>query len=307
MNQDVIGKLQAPFTYEEVEAKIQVTTKDKTKGMVVFYLDSRAIQSRLDVTVGPFNWSNHYSSWQDKAQICGISIYDKEREEWIAKYDGAENTGIEAVKGGLTDAFKRAAVLWGIGRYLYQMDGVWVEIEQRGNSSVIKDNQQCKLKAAYEAAVNKIFGSSANQKSSGGKTSGNTGIGSTNSSKKQQPSANTQSNQQPPAPPVQQGSSKEQQPPIPQTPVPQTQNSEQDSSATAPPASDFKIHNIKPAGNGSQLLELCDENGEILAAYVKPGAQGIVVGAHMRNVQIEEKNNSYGKYNLIADYEIAAA
>ncbi|WP_263317101.1 Rad52/Rad22 family DNA repair protein, partial [Enterobacter hormaechei] len=51
---------------------------------------------------------------------CGISI--KVEGEWITKWDAAENTQVEAVKGGRSGAMKRAAVQWGIGRYLYNLE-----------------------------------------------------------------------------------------------------------------------------------------------------------------------------------------
>ena len=38
---------------------------------------------------------------------------------WVTKSDGAEDSTIEAVKGAYSDSFKRAAVKWGIARYLY--------------------------------------------------------------------------------------------------------------------------------------------------------------------------------------------
>jgi hypothetical protein len=165
MDQDsIIKRLKEPFTCKEIEWKIQTTTQDKARGMAVAYIDSRAIQKRLDEVVGTFNWQNAYAPWQDKAQICGLSIHNAERGEWVTKFDGAENTDYEPIKGGLSDAFKRAAILWGIGRYLYELDGVWVEIEQRGKSYIIKENQFTKLDAAYNSAVAKIFGTSVSGK-----------------------------------------------------------------------------------------------------------------------------------------------
>ena len=316
MNQDIMKSLGEPFSFEEIEAKIQVTSKDKSTGLAVFYLDSRAIQKRLDEVVGPLNWSNDYSPWQDKAQICGISIYNEERKEWVTKHDGADNSAIEAIKGGLTDAFKRAAVLWGIGRYLYQIDGVWVEIEQRGNSSVIKENQKSKLKVAYETAVKKIFVTEINQQGSGGRVNSNGNANGNasraNSSNKQQPS-NNQPSQQQSAPSVPQNVNSGQ----PQTP--QTSNSEQKTDsgqkpptlapqppATVHPSNVFKIQSMKPSGKTSQLLELCDGSGKITSAFIKSDAQGIAVGAYLYNVQIKEKVGTYGKYNLIGNYELAA-
>jgi hypothetical protein len=149
-----------------VEWKIQFTNPEKTSGMAVAYLNSRAIQTRLDSVLGPTNWKNSYSPWQNNAQICGLSIYDSERNDWVTKYDGAENTDIEPVKGGLSDSFKRAACMWGIGRYLYEIGGVWVEIIQRGKSMVIKDDQYSKLFSEYNTAIDKILKTMTNRGSS---------------------------------------------------------------------------------------------------------------------------------------------
>jgi hypothetical protein len=158
----MIKRMQDPFPYKDVEWKIQVATQDKTRGMAVAYLNSRAIQTRLDEKIGPCNWKNTYLPWQNNAQLCGLSIYDKERGEWVTKYDGAENTDIEPIKGGLSDSFKRAACVWGIGRYLYQLPSIWVEIEQEGKSIVIKENQYNKLEAEYNNAIRMIFYNAGN-------------------------------------------------------------------------------------------------------------------------------------------------
>ena len=49
--------------------------------------------------------------------ICELSINID--GTWITKSDGADDSNIEGAKGGISDALKRAAVLFGIGRYLY--------------------------------------------------------------------------------------------------------------------------------------------------------------------------------------------
>ena len=156
--EEILKELKSPFPYEDIDWKVQVTNKDKTQGMAVAYLDSRAIQKRLDEAVGAMNWTNEFMLWQDKAQICGIGLYDAERGAWVMKYDGAENTDIEPVKGGLSDSFKRAAVLWGIGRYLYDMASIWVEIEPNGKSWRIKKEEYAKLRRHYDANVDALFG-----------------------------------------------------------------------------------------------------------------------------------------------------
>jgi len=279
MSKDIINKLCAPFPYSEVEAKIQVTTGDKTSGLAVFYINSRAIQNRLDETVGAFNWRNQFTLWHDNSQICGISILNEERGEWITKYDGAENSDIESIKGGLTDALKRAAVLWGIGRYLYQIDGVWVEIEQKGKSSVIKKNQLSKLQSAYETAVGKIFKSAPAPSSA------------------QQPPAQTT--------PSATSAKEPAQAPPQQPPAPQAEKKEQET-APKPPAPDYKIKSVKPAGTTSQLVELLSRDGKTKSAYVKAGDESVAVGKFLRNVRFEEKSGSYGPYSLMTNYEMAA-
>jgi hypothetical protein len=290
MKKEIISQLSAPFPFEEVEVKIQVTNSDKKSGMVVFYLNRQAIQNRLDEVLGHLNWKNQYIAWQEKAQLCGIAIFNEERNEWVGKFDGAECSDIEPIKGGLSDSFKRAAGMWGIGRYLSKIDGIWVEIEPRGKSHIVKKNQMPTLKATYEAAVKRIICGSD--------------VGSAGNSA--QPN---QSTQQPSAPPAQQNQNAATPPPAPKNTKPsasQAPANEQPKNNVIP-LHHYKIHSIKPAGGGSQLLELCNSEGLITPAYVKSDDQGIAVGVHLRNVKLNEKSGQYGKYNLIAGYELAAA
>jgi len=76
---------------------------------------------RLDEVCGKAGWRNEYRDIPNNGGVeCGISI--KVEGEWITKWDAAENTQVEAVKGGRSGAMKRAAVQWGIGRYLYNLE-----------------------------------------------------------------------------------------------------------------------------------------------------------------------------------------
>jgi hypothetical protein len=69
---------------------------------------------------------------------------------WIWKADGAGATDVEGEKGMLSDALKRAAVRWGVGRYLYEMNSPWVAIVQRGKSSYLADGVRKELDAVHE-------------------------------------------------------------------------------------------------------------------------------------------------------------
>lgn len=137
---DLTEKLQAPFHPDDIEWRVGATNSDKSKGLALAYVTNRAIQNRLDELFGPFGWKNEFREWKDKSQLCGISI--KHGDEWITKWDGADDSNMEATKGGLSDAMKRAAYQWGIGRYLYKLPSVWVPIKQVGRSYVIVQNPE---------------------------------------------------------------------------------------------------------------------------------------------------------------------
>lgn len=125
-----IKKLSAFFAPKDIEWRAQQVgfTKDgKPWAMVLAYITNRAIMARLDEVVGPMNWCNEFRVDSDNAISCGISIYDAEKNRWVTKWDAAEATDIEAIKGGRSSAMKRAGVQWGIGRYLYQLDTTFAE------------------------------------------------------------------------------------------------------------------------------------------------------------------------------------
>ena len=154
--QELSKKLSAPFAAEDVEWRVQQTNKEKTRGMAVAFITSRAIQRRLDETVGAFHWKTEFTPWHqigNGSQLCALSIYDEERGEWVTKTDGAENSDIEPVKGGLSDSFKRAAVQWGIGRYLYSLGAVWVDVELRGKNAYITETARENLHARYAKMI----------------------------------------------------------------------------------------------------------------------------------------------------------
>ncbi len=129
--------LQRPFAAEDIEWRVQQSGMKNGKpwAMVLAYVTNRAIQQRLDETVTPAGWCNTYTTGPDDGVLCGISI--RIGDEWVTKWDGAENTQVEAVKGGLSGAMKRAAVQWGIGRYLYRLEATFAEVfEGRGQNRI---------------------------------------------------------------------------------------------------------------------------------------------------------------------------
>ena len=139
MKASALPRLAAPFPPSDVEWKPGATTRDKTKGLAMAYLSSRVVQQRFDEVCGPADWRNEFTEGPGGGVLCGISVrVERERPdgvteaEWVTKWDGADNSQVEAVKGGLSGAMKRAAVQWGVGRYLYDLPATWVRLDDRG-------------------------------------------------------------------------------------------------------------------------------------------------------------------------------
>ena len=130
-----LRRLAVPFPPADVEWKPGATTRDKSKGLAMAYLTSRAVQQRFDDVCGPADWRNEFREGPGGGVLCGISVRVEREDgtaEWVTKWDGADNSAVEAVKGGLSGATKRAAVQWGVGRYLYEMPATWVRLDERG-------------------------------------------------------------------------------------------------------------------------------------------------------------------------------
>lgn len=118
-----LNLLDEPFDKSDIEWRIQQAGKASNGiwAKVLAYVTNRAIMKRLDEVCGKENWRNEYRDIPNNGGVeCGISI--KVGGEWVTKWDAAENTQVEAVKGGRSGAMKRAAVQWGIGRYLYNLE-----------------------------------------------------------------------------------------------------------------------------------------------------------------------------------------
>ena len=128
--------LSAPFPRQAVHWRAQNITRNGDKALALAYLDARDVMDRLDLVCGPENWQDEYTETPRGRVLCKIGI--RIGDEWVWKSDGAGETAVEGEKGGISDALKRAAVHWGIGRYLYRFDAVWCPCEtyERGGKKV---------------------------------------------------------------------------------------------------------------------------------------------------------------------------
>jgi hypothetical protein len=116
----------AEFPRDAISWRAQSVTKDGSKAMALAYIDARDVMDRLDDVCGAANWQDRYE-FHGARTICYLSI--RIDGEWVTKADGAGDSDVEAEKGAISDALKRAAVKWGIGRYLYSLKSPWVPCE----------------------------------------------------------------------------------------------------------------------------------------------------------------------------------
>lgn len=125
----ITDALAAPFEARDVRFKPSKITNNRCLGMA--YVDARVIQDRLDDVVGPENWSDTYAVLPDGSVTCTLRV--RLGGKWVSKTDvGSASDQPDAgdrMKSGFSDALKRAAVKYGIGRYLYRLPAFWCDFD----------------------------------------------------------------------------------------------------------------------------------------------------------------------------------
>ena len=128
---------------DEIECKVSMV---KEKGLqLLLYKTARTDMEILDEVYGPLNWKCRYEEIKGNL-YCTISIWDKEKQQWIDKQDcGVESAFGDKEKGEASDSFKRAGFKVGIGRELYNSPFIWVKSENANIS-----NSKCNDKFIVE-------------------------------------------------------------------------------------------------------------------------------------------------------------
>ena len=121
---------------DEIECKINTVNE---KGLsLLLYKTARADMNILDEVVGAENWQRDHKDCKGNL-FCGIGIWDKEKKQWIWKYDcGVESAFGDKEKGEASDSFKRAGFNWGIGRELYTSPFIYIPADK---VKIIKNNK----------------------------------------------------------------------------------------------------------------------------------------------------------------------
>jgi hypothetical protein len=121
--------LAEPFAADEIHWKPAVVSGNRC--LAIAYIDARAIQDRLDTVLGPEGWSDEYQLLPDGSVVCRLTC--RFGELTVTKSDvgspSEQKDEGDRMKAAFSDALKRAAVKFGIGRYLYRLGGTWADYD----------------------------------------------------------------------------------------------------------------------------------------------------------------------------------
>lgn len=149
MNTSGAKTLVSPFPSKMVSWRMGAINKEALRAQAFPYLERHVIETRLDDVMGPGCWKTSFEFIQPgtkiDAIICTLSL--KFDGEWVGRSDGVSltesgasnsNDNMDVIKTGITNAFKRAAACWGIGRYIYEFSAPVADIEYRGQYAKFK-------------------------------------------------------------------------------------------------------------------------------------------------------------------------
>ena len=124
-----------PFKWRVQSA---IPRDNPTHVQLIAYVDARDVMEQLDQVVGAENWTDNYK--EIKGIIyCSIGI--KVDGEWVYKTDCGTESKTEKEKGESSDAFKRAAVKWGINRDAYRVGMVKLPCKKYGSAYFPTDDR----------------------------------------------------------------------------------------------------------------------------------------------------------------------
>jgi hypothetical protein len=148
---EVVAALAEPFAPHEIKFLVQARTQDKKSGMAAPYIDARMVMDRLDEVVGPENWSFNVVQVLDNGAVVGqLSVFDVHKSD-VGYVQPDNNEADEAsIKGSSSDALKRAAVHFGIGRFLYSLPKTWGDLDERGRNFKNPEAIRAKLFPNYK-------------------------------------------------------------------------------------------------------------------------------------------------------------
>ncbi|WP_414039423.1 Rad52/Rad22 family DNA repair protein [Acidithiobacillus sp. M4-SHS-6] len=128
--------LKAPFPLAEIRWRVGFRNSNNTRGSALAYVDARTVMERLDEVLGTDGWASEITPISSGDGFvgakCRLTLFLEAGEVWREDFGAVPESGQEPLKSAASDAFKRAAVQFGIGRYLYELPTTWVDLDADG-------------------------------------------------------------------------------------------------------------------------------------------------------------------------------
>lgn len=154
---DQRAALAAPFPNVQWRVAKKLKSNEK-RGEVVCYIDARDVMQRLDEVFGDDGWSFDWTPITMGKDADGEFLRTAKGTlsiGGISRSDIGEAGNYEKSKAAVSDALKRAAVHFGIARYLYDMEAQYADLDQYGN---ITPDARKVLDGKLAALVRRTFG-----------------------------------------------------------------------------------------------------------------------------------------------------
>ena len=120
---DIQKRLQAPFPVKDVHWKPASFNRERSRALLLAHIDARAVQDRLDATC-PDDWSF-------ELELVTVAMRPTVKGRLtvlgVVREDFGEGDEVSTLKAAASDAFKRCAGQFGIGRYLDDLPESWVD------------------------------------------------------------------------------------------------------------------------------------------------------------------------------------
>jgi hypothetical protein len=121
-----LQKLTEPLPIDMIDFRVQSINKGGY-AIILAYKNARADMSRLDEACGALNWKREHTNGNHN---CIVSVWVKDKKEWVSKEDTGVESFAEKEKGLASDSFKRACFNWGIGRELYDYPFIQIKLKE---------------------------------------------------------------------------------------------------------------------------------------------------------------------------------
>lgn len=148
LTKEILQELAKPFPASKISIKVQTKPNDNGNALCVAYIDARDVMERLDTVVGG-EWSDDYRSAPSGGLECALTVCGVTRRDV-----GDDQNDNEQQKAGYSDAFKRAAVKFGIGRFLYDLPKMFGKVKQVGKNFYLADGEEARLRSILTKAMN---------------------------------------------------------------------------------------------------------------------------------------------------------